>query len=1645
MDDDAREPAPTVEVDANPPPDARDEASEPAPPTASDPDGGDEGATATGDDVADADAPEDDEESESEEESEDDEPDGEEYERLRQLNIQRNRELMMSLSLNKMADKLKPTEEKKRRGPTPGVPRKKRGQVAPSRGSSRIQRLQEERKHTAWKDVHIEQPIRSHPHCIVELDIVCLGIADPERTLPDGSLIPVGFFAEGDFMSEPLFAWTDINGTHRVMWGDSEGEYQRYVETEDGGAISAGDACVCILREMQRRRLELLGATSGEGVSEPTGIRIHQAHLPPLKKEGSNPIVKLRTKPYVRKQKAHTKPKGITKATSGPSEPKCRNCGCLRENTTKMRPGPSGLGSLCNACGMYWATQGRLRPAGVMDDDYERAVPPGQEPAKPLVYKLKTTFENAVSSAPVGAAKGDEHGDDLPISAMKVPVKQESDEEDDDEEEEEEDEKEEDNLTAIFEPYTSKPNAFFQNMVKCARAGLVTPAMVGADDFPEVLEEGAPAPRWAAHIYAPYPPMVAVTEEAVYQVKTDPQNSSLAKAAAIVADSEPVIASTVERINDYPAQASYVQRSAAVCFAGYGALATGTSSPSLFPTTFAMPSMVRPRAYREHDIDGIALFGYTEPDVQLSLRAQLEKYGQKRDAEGEAAEAKERAADVAEAIAALEHHVSRARKILTKISAAADREARNARAVPRLEIAGEAAILCPPLPKADSGKGAKRVKGDGSNKGGGGDDGEPTGFLYEDVMAELEGPEDIPTPIKVMCGSAPRGEWQTYGRPREEKIILSGKGGDAVTPAEYERLGGCGQSKKWRKSIHVVKKDGSEGIAIGDYLAHLGGKKGESIVGRRIGLYWPLDECFYLGTVDEFMPTTGEHTVRYDDGEAEDLLLPMQRVKWLNSDVGKAGQGTLASSEDTLATTAKDQKTAEEIKSDEALAAVKAWEVEASAREAKRVEEEAKGILSPEGRTRMTMGAFDIWVMNPAQMRMRNSERRKCFEILTILRNVADPDDDPDDEEEPPRLLIEVFEKLPTPRELPEYYEIIRCPVDCRSIERMLRRPTDRSYASPWLFACAVELMLTNAQVYNDEGSQIYEEAGILRHAFIAAMRERFPGQPLPSKFKLYECCDEPVWLRPPKWSAPGVEDVEDEPDPFGPLDWETAQADDDEERAVARAITAGGAVYGGKSSIWNAPSVTRGPGRPKRDVVYVDDEADDDDERYDPKKRNGGGTRSRGGGGGGGGHKRKSLAGPPLGPAAAAAKAALDEAGGEPLTLDDLVAAAEKAKAPEIAGARRPGSTILSVLRQHPDVFVESLTGTGSKFSLNPNFDYDDADDDICGPSRTSNRSKSKKRYVEPDEDDFNDRFDEEAQANSKRKRGGYRSDEEETYDGLSPTQEAACKTILSTARALKDRKGRVVAELFELLPTRKQLPDYYRQIANPIDFQSIAKCFKQRGYKTMWSFLCAMELMFSNAQVYNEEHSELWEDANTLRKCVKNTLNKAIPGHPFPEPLSVYDEKLCQDPGWKPPSSKKPKEGQLKVSFTVGGKSQGGALKLQMNKGKVEMPSFGKCGECETCIGRKGKKCYDVSMKESAFRNHEGAKVASMGAKAVGTALEILWPDDETFYPCKVTAYNARNRSHMVKYDADGITEDIQLWEENEEVRLRSSGRRR
>ena len=48
------------------------------------------------------------------------------------------------------------------------------GELPAVRGSSRIQRPQEMRTHTAWSHVHVESTLRTPPNCKVELDIMCL-------------------------------------------------------------------------------------------------------------------------------------------------------------------------------------------------------------------------------------------------------------------------------------------------------------------------------------------------------------------------------------------------------------------------------------------------------------------------------------------------------------------------------------------------------------------------------------------------------------------------------------------------------------------------------------------------------------------------------------------------------------------------------------------------------------------------------------------------------------------------------------------------------------------------------------------------------------------------------------------------------------------------------------------------------------------------------------------------------------------------------------------------------------------------------------------------------------------------------------------------------------------------------------------------------------------------------------------------------------------------------------------------------------------------------------------------------------------------------------------------------------------------------
>ncbi|KAJ1429183.1 Armadillo-type fold [Sesbania bispinosa] len=66
-----------------------------------------------------------------------------------------------------------------------------------------------------------------------------------------------------------------------------------------------------------------------------------------------------------------------------------------------------------------------------------------------------------------------------------------------------------------------------------------------------------------------------------------------------------------------------------------------------------------------------------------------------------------------------------------------------------------------------------------------------------------------------------------------------------------------------------------------------------SLVGRRIKVWWPLDKTFYEGVIDSYDPVRGKHKILYADGDEEVLNLKKQRWELVDVDVssGEAEEG----------------------------------------------------------------------------------------------------------------------------------------------------------------------------------------------------------------------------------------------------------------------------------------------------------------------------------------------------------------------------------------------------------------------------------------------------------------------------------------------------------------------------------------------------------------------------------------------------------------------------------------------------------------------------------------------------------------------------------------------------------------------------------
>ena len=94
--------------------------------------------------------------------------------------------------------------------------------------------------------------------------------------------------------------------------------------------------------------------------------------------------------------------------------------------------------------------------------------------------------------------------------------------------------------------------------------------------------------------------------------------------------------------------------------------------------------------------------------------------------------------------------------------------------------------------------------------------------------------------------------------------------------------------------------------------------------------------------------------------------------------------------------------------------------------------------------------------------------------------------------------------------------------------------------------------------------------------------------------------------------------------------------------------------------------------------------------------------------------------------------------------------------------------------------------------------------------------------------------------------------------------------KMMYNAVLKYQTKDGIELIGMFMEKPSRREYPDYYEVIANPIDMTMIDERIRSAVYKSEDEFMSDMKLMFSNCRKYNEEGSDIYEDANVLERVL-------------------------------------------------------------------------------------------------------------------------------------------------------------------------------
>ncbi|XP_041753690.1 probable global transcription activator SNF2L2 isoform X3 [Coregonus clupeaformis] len=101
---------------------------------------------------------------------------------------------------------------------------------------------------------------------------------------------------------------------------------------------------------------------------------------------------------------------------------------------------------------------------------------------------------------------------------------------------------------------------------------------------------------------------------------------------------------------------------------------------------------------------------------------------------------------------------------------------------------------------------------------------------------------------------------------------------------------------------------------------------------------------------------------------------------------------------------------------------------------------------------------------------------------------------------------------------------------------------------------------------------------------------------------------------------------------------------------------------------------------------------------------------------------------------------------------------------------------------------------------------------------------------------------------------------------------------TLVDMAINYKDGLGRQISKGFVQLPSRKEVPEYYELIRKPVDFRRIRERVRNHKYRSVGDLEKDIILLCHNAQTFNLEGSQIFEDSIVLKSVFESARQRIV-----------------------------------------------------------------------------------------------------------------------------------------------------------------------